>query len=151
MNLGPHDIAELANHLKSVRGEDVEEIENLLELKGCGANKPGGGGFSTGNTCARGGKGGVEASTVEKTNVTEYHVRQPGAHGGQIMSIYDDKDKAQKHQDQVNKDFSKGGKDYRYAPSGFKGYEVKPIKPSSSAHSNQNVNMRKARNYKVDS
>lgn len=25
------------------------------ELKGCGANKPGGGGFSAGNTCARGG------------------------------------------------------------------------------------------------
>lgn len=34
--------------------------ERVVEIKACGANKPGGGGFSTGNTCARGGgKSGV--------------------------------------------------------------------------------------------
>lgn len=32
--------------------------ERFEELKGCGANKPGGGGFAAGNTCAHGGKGG---------------------------------------------------------------------------------------------
>lgn len=31
--------------------------ERVVELKACGANKPGGGGFSAGNTCARGGGG----------------------------------------------------------------------------------------------
>lgn len=36
--------------LKSMIEERVEE------LKACGANKPGGGGFAAGNTCARGGK-----------------------------------------------------------------------------------------------
>lgn len=47
--------------LKSLITERVEE------LKACGANKPGGGGFSAGNTCARGGggsAGGPENPTV---------------------------------------------------------------------------------------
>lgn len=130
--------------LKSLIEERVEEI------KACGANKPGGGGFAAGNTCARGGKGGVDAKTVEKTNTTEYHVKQPGPHGGTTLAIYDDKAKAQGHQDKVNKDFSKGGKDYKYAPSGFKPIEVKPVKPSSSSHSNNNVQIRKLREYKVE-
>lgn len=34
------------------------------ELKACGANKPGGGGFSAGNTCARGGGKGAGAKTA---------------------------------------------------------------------------------------
>lgn len=122
----------------------------LEEIKACGANKPGGGGFAAGNTCARGG-GGVDAKTVDKTNTTEYHVKQPGPHGGTTLAVYDDKAKAQSHQDKVNKDFSKGGENYRYAPSGWKPVEVKPIKPTSSSHTNNNIPARKLRNYKVES
>ena len=137
MRLNPYDIAQIANSLKA-----------------CGANKPGGGGFQSGNVCARGGKsgrgGGVDAKTVEKTNVTEYHVKQPGVHGGTLLAIYDNKSTAQTHQDKVNKSFSKGGEKYRYAPSGWKGFQVKEIKPSSSSHSNNNVPARQLRQYKVE-
>lgn len=45
--------------------EDISS--RYSELKACGANKPGGGGFSTGNTCARGGKGGKSGKEVYGT------------------------------------------------------------------------------------
>lgn len=53
------------------------------ELKACGANKPGGGGFSTGNTCARGGggdggEGGVES---EETQTISKMVKLAGSFG----------------------------------------------------------------------
>lgn len=41
-----------------------------LELKNCGANSPGGGGFSAGNTCARG--GGSSGFNVEEIPATEF-------------------------------------------------------------------------------
>lgn len=42
--------------------------ERVVELKGCGANKPGGGGFAAGNTCARGGSdGGLDSSKTDRT------------------------------------------------------------------------------------
>lgn len=46
--------------LKSMIEERVEEI------KACGANKPGGGGFAAGNTCARGGGGSSSGDTAFK-------------------------------------------------------------------------------------
>lgn len=39
----------------SYAGLKSSVVLRFSELKGCGANKPGGGGFSAGNTCAKGG------------------------------------------------------------------------------------------------
>lgn len=64
MNLGPNDFAQLANTLKSVRPDDVGILEETAELKGCGANQPGGGGFRSGNTCGRGGGGGGKTGSA---------------------------------------------------------------------------------------
>lgn len=72
MNLQPHDWAQLANTLKSVRPDDTDELEELSEIKACGANKPGGGGFSAGNTCARGGKGGGSLKKGDRVTLTEH-------------------------------------------------------------------------------
>lgn len=50
--------------------------ERRDELKACGANKPGGGGFSAGNTCARGGKGG-EIKKGDRVALTEHPFMNP--------------------------------------------------------------------------
>ena len=44
-----------------------------LELKGCGANSPGGGGFRTGNTCARGG-GSTDKPTKESLEIADKYL-----------------------------------------------------------------------------
>lgn len=46
--------------------------ERVAELKGCGANKPGGGGFSAGNTCARGGGSFHKGDMVTISNAKQY-------------------------------------------------------------------------------
>lgn len=75
--------------LKSLITERVEE------LKGCGANKPGGGGFSAGNTCARGGgsssstrdedirsAAGSAIASAKKARTKTEHQRAAGVHSG---------------------------------------------------------------------
>lgn len=73
MNLGPSDFAELANTIKAVRPREADILEDVEEIKACGANSAGGGGFRTGNTCARGGGGltGSVAESVGKLNKAE--------------------------------------------------------------------------------
>lgn len=44
------------------------------EIKACGANKPGGGGFAAGNTCARGSKSGKEVYGTEAKKGDEVRV-----------------------------------------------------------------------------
>lgn len=83
MNLGPHDMAEIANSLKGL----LEIDDRTLEIKACGANKPGGGGFSAGNTCARGGKGGGWTGDP-KDNPAKSDVSDAVAHNVSI-TIYD--------------------------------------------------------------
>lgn len=46
--------------------------ERVVEIKGCGANKPGGGGFSAGNTCGRSGKAGVALKKGDRVTLTEH-------------------------------------------------------------------------------
>lgn len=43
--------------------------ERVVEIKACGANKPGGGGFSAGNTCARGGGSSGTSETRYQTDL----------------------------------------------------------------------------------
>lgn len=79
-----------------------------LELKNCGANSPGGGGFRAGNTCARGGKSssnaadkdvGVHNASPEETGLTyisELTDKVPFVGDTKVTEVFGAADKADK-------------------------------------------------------
>lgn len=92
--------------------------ERAIELKACGANKPGGGGFSAGNTCARGGGEGSSHKLTAPSPDAFLKDGNPGRGGSTPLP----KGWTRSSVDSASKTVATPAGDYKVTVSYFNGY-----------------------------